>query len=332
MNLKRPTLRLSPLKPEEDDNAEHAAHAHLHALEFEYDCDAPKCQLVVHAVLPADHPEAAGKQVVDGYVQAELFSTTQDGGFGLHLRLEDQVILELGRLEYIPKKEDAAQPTADPASAPAGSTGTGQRPTLRDRRSRRLTFHLRRRTTNRVNAQRAVAGPALAVVDVEGGGAPDTKDKDTKNVEDDQSGVRVVIRLVALGEGGESLPSINEQATYLHIVRLGAAPADDVDEDVRPWVVKVVKREAVVSSLLLGSRGHCRCSLIRCRLASILSTCMKYTDCLQHHLLPLHRLATRILRLLQTTIPLLNVCFVSLHLAKSSFCRAVTWLHAVIVP
>jgi Zinc finger, C3HC4 type (RING finger) len=39
--------------------------------------------------------------------------------------------------------------------------------------------------------------------------------------------------------------SPNSQATYLHIVRLGAAPAASTP-DIRPWVVRVVKREATI--------------------------------------------------------------------------------------
>ena len=61
-------------------------------------------------------------------------------------------------------------------------------------------------------------------------------------------GVKAMIRLAALDEDGKSLSCINEQTTYLHIVRFGAPPPAD-EEDKRPWVVKVVKREATVSKL-----------------------------------------------------------------------------------
>ena len=47
-------------------------------------------------------------------------------------------------------------------------------------------------------------------------------------------------------EDGKPLPCVNEQTTYLHIVRLGAQPPAD-EQDKRPWVVKVVKRAATVS-------------------------------------------------------------------------------------
>jgi len=52
---------------------------------------------------------------------------------------------------------------------------------------------------------------------------------------------------VALDGEGKPLSSPNEQATYLHVVRMGVAPAEG-ENDVRQWVVKVVKREATIGS------------------------------------------------------------------------------------
>jgi hypothetical protein len=240
VNLKRPTLRLSPLKLEEDEGA----HAHIHALEFEYDCDAPQAALSVHVVLPSDHPEAVGKPATAGFVHSQVFSTTSEGGFGRQLRLDDQAVLELGRLEQHakPKAPSVKAPTIEAPAVPEPAhlerPGAG--------RSRRFTLHLRRRTNTGLNQpQRAVAGPALAVLD----DAADTKDT---TAHDAETGVRVMIRLAARGENGAPLPHVNEQATYLHILRVGTAPTMDDEVDARPWVVKVVKREAVVGFLYLA--------------------------------------------------------------------------------
>ncbi|KAG9313508.1 hypothetical protein JVU11DRAFT_5834 [Chiua virens] len=61
-----------------------------------------------------------------------------------------------------------------------------------------------------------------------------------------REGVRVTIRLSCLGRGQHRCTdSLTSRPTYLHIVRLGAPPAAD-EEDARPWVVKVVKREATI--------------------------------------------------------------------------------------
>ena len=86
------------------------------------------------------------------------------------------------------------------------------------RKSKRFTsFHFRKRT----HESRTVAGPALAVVDVEA--------KENAHEEKDESnlGVKAMIRLSALDENGKPLACINEQTTYLHIVRFGAAPPAD---------------------------------------------------------------------------------------------------------
>jgi hypothetical protein len=71
------------------------------------------------------------------------------------------------------------------------------------------------------------------------------KPKEDREEQADE-GVKVTIRLAALDEQGTELASPNEQITYLHVVRFGAAPSEG-EEDARPWVVKVVKREATVS-------------------------------------------------------------------------------------
>ncbi len=80
--------------------------------------------------------------------------------------------------------------------------------------------------------------------------------------------MKITIRLFALDGMGMPFPTRNEQTTYLHIVRLGPAPAGaDAEgstttgannekepateaEDARPWVVKVVKREASIGLTL----------------------------------------------------------------------------------
>jgi len=64
----------------------------------------------------------------------------------------------------------------------------------------------------------------------------------------DETGIKVVIDIEALDEEGSSLSSPNSQLTYLHIVRMGSVPLED--DDRRPWMVKVVKREAKIGSHL----------------------------------------------------------------------------------
>lgn len=231
------------------DDPEHIDSQHHHALEFEYDCDAPKCGITVHVVVPPSH-HLADKASGNSHSNILVFEAVTDGGFGKTLKLEEGATLELGRFDHQPRaqsppisdaKSDSkaeitmvspSLPSADSPTPPeegAGTEGT--------RRKRFTAFHFRKRAP----LERSVAGPALAVVDAE------TKDEKEEDKDDsDNVGVKAMIRLSALDASSKPLPCINEQTTYLHIVRFGVAPPTG-EQDKRPWVVKVVKREATVS-------------------------------------------------------------------------------------
>ncbi|KAF9010143.1 hypothetical protein BDQ17DRAFT_1347622 [Cyathus striatus] len=186
-----------------------------------------------------------------------VFEAVVDGGFGRTLKLEEGAVLELGRWEYVAGR--AASPAAAETS---GSSGDGSRPNTginnsngnTNQHRRRFThFHFRKRSQNR-----SVSGPALAVVDAEPQEAAPTNKKEGagESKEEALEGIRVTIRLAALDEQGSELASPNEQITYLHVVRFGPKPVvaegEEPVEDTRPWVVKVVKREATVRPYLLS--------------------------------------------------------------------------------
>ncbi|KAH9847448.1 hypothetical protein C2E23DRAFT_848506 [Lenzites betulinus] len=245
VNLKRPTLRLSPLENDTSDDADHVDAQHHHALEFEFDCDAPKCGIRVHVLLPPKHPMAT-KADASGFSRLLVFETVVEGGFGRTLKLEDGAMLELGRFDHkhVATAGDSAQGTS---SSPDHEKAPTPEPTAADgtqRKKRFTNFHFRKR-----NQERGVAGPALAVVDADVHPTTEGEDKPKEVKDDDEVGVRVTIRLTALDGEGKELPSPNEQVTYLHIVRFGAPPVaveSSEEEDNRPWVVKVVKREATI--------------------------------------------------------------------------------------
>ncbi|KAM5531539.1 hypothetical protein V8D89_014804 [Ganoderma adspersum] len=243
VNLKRPTLRLSPLENDASEDADHVDSQHHHALEFEYDCDAPKCAIRVYVHLSPKHP-LAGKADASGLCKLLVFETSTEGGFGKTLKFEDGAMLELGRFEYkhtASSSADAPQPSTspEPEKCSRADTPAAEVP---QRKKRFTNFYLRKR-----NRDRNVAGPALAVLDADTQAGDDDKSKEAK---EEEEGVRVNIRLVALDENGKDLPSPNEQATYLHVVRFGPPPnpveGTEEGEDNRPWVVKVVKREATI--------------------------------------------------------------------------------------
>ncbi|KAF7325690.1 RING-type domain-containing protein [Mycena kentingensis (nom. inval.)] len=255
VNLRRPTLRLSPVAAAPGLRLRDAPHL----LEFLFDCAAPQCGVHVHVHLPSTHPDAPAH---GGSLR--VFEAVVQGGFGRALGASDAAIIELARFERMPTAA-TTPPVGTPAPTAAAS---GAIPEAQTAPRRRFTpFRLRRRERQVVSA--APAGAAVAVVD-----AGDKK-ADSPEEEDDGKGVRVTIRLVALDAEGRELDSPNEQVVYLVVGRLGAVPIpvpaaaasadaevsakkeetdekkeDDTDStpdpDGRPWLVRVVKREATI--------------------------------------------------------------------------------------
>ena len=194
-----------------------------------------------------------------------IFETTLDGGFARKLDLDAGATLELARLEQAAiaaakasvaaaaKSEKSAKDPADSSTAVGieEADATGE-----TRHKKRLTFFRRKYHANgTAPAPRPVTGPALAVVDAEAHAQTVTEGMQGKVTgAEEECGVKVTIRLSALGEDGRPIfGSRNEQTTYLHVVRVGPPPgraegddAENEEEDTRPWVVKVVKREATV--------------------------------------------------------------------------------------
>ncbi|KAJ3726702.1 hypothetical protein C8R42DRAFT_389760 [Lentinula raphanica] len=277
VNLKRPTIRLSPLQSSEGEET----HGQQHAIEFEYDCDAPKCGIYVHVLLPPGHPDAppsaptplSGDGTPTKLSKLLVFELVVDGGFGKVLKMEEGAILELSRFDVTREEKekvvdanagpshsnsDASVPTSDPQATASGANHSNPR-------RKRLTHIFAKRHNSR---NLSVSGPALAVVDASSTAAnPPTPETDKSKKGEAEEGIKVTIRLAALDEQGSELASPNEQITYLSIERFGnkvhsvspeahseedktegastEAKPDD-EEDTRPWVVKVVKREATI--------------------------------------------------------------------------------------
>ena len=207
VNLKRPTIRLSPLAHSETAASEsnlhlpHTAHHQQHGLEFEFDCDAPRCGITLHAIgvpahLAADHP--ANSSVLDLHSDTHasatgpldsntsedrllLFEAIVDGGFARRLSLSDGAVLELARLEHAAhahalQRVNAAQipsSSGSPVGGASANSGDAAHSGERERARKRLTLFHRKRSGQGLRQQRqqqgqaVTAGPALAVVDAE---------------------------------------------------------------------------------------------------------------------------------------------------------------------
>ncbi|KAL1745516.1 hypothetical protein HDZ31DRAFT_36317 [Schizophyllum fasciatum] len=260
VNLKRPTLRLSPLAPLDSSDSSHALQ---HGISFSFDCDAARCGIYIYAMIPATHPDSPlykGESTSEQDENAPLtkvllYEQVTDGGFGKVLDVEDGAAIELSRFlpshkqhKTQPQSSDkvesstSLEPPSD-ASAPAPEDGSSQP----GRGARRFThFHLRRSlfhtSSDDRQRNRAASGPALAVVD--------TLDpaNHAAHAADDGSEVKLLIRLAALDAQGAELALPNEQVTFLSVARHGPKPTrrEEEEEDARPWVVRVVKREATI--------------------------------------------------------------------------------------
>lgn len=304
VNLKRPTIKLSPLTHDETEDPS-AEHHELHALEFEYDCDAPKCAISVSIVHPVGATPSAAPS--DSH-RTVVYEAVFDGGFGKTLKHEDGASLELSAFEHGKPKPrrpsisfadgkandskdnlDLAPPATIPElqapgsnsssgtatpNPPANGNTTADGAQHRERKKRFTALsHFRKRNNHSHNHNTSISGPALAVMDAEAGTASgdhdqtqagaagnagaDVAGKDVKEAKEDE-GVKVVIRLAACDEDGKEFEGgeRNEQGTYLHVVRFGPKPpvvegSKESEEDGRPWVVKVVKREATVGFAFL---------------------------------------------------------------------------------
>ncbi|CAE7157808.1 unnamed protein product [Rhizoctonia solani] len=230
VNLKRPSLRLTPLASNASNTDLGSTTKASHGLEFDYDCDAAKCRITV-TMTPNEHnksePEGNNEPVI-------IFETVTEGGFGRTLKHEHGAILDLVHHEETKETED---PTPEPVALPT-------EPAVAVTRSRRrisVPFHIRRRDRGPQQA----AGPALPVVDgdLHNATAEGSKGSGPKET----GGVDVTIQLDALDEAGEPTTPRNCQLTLLHIVKMGQPPADGA-EDTRSWVVRVVRRDALIGN------------------------------------------------------------------------------------
>ncbi|KAF7342755.1 RING-type domain-containing protein [Mycena sanguinolenta] len=211
-----------------------------HLLEFAFDCTAPKCGIHVHAHLPPTHPDAPAH---GGALRA--FETVVEGGFGCALRPADAAVIELGRFERVPPPASSSPATNSSGSGAGGKEGAPAATNGAGMERRRFTpFHFRRHANHSVTSTTSttpapVAGTALAVVDEH------TADNTGgKGDDEDEKGVRITIRLVALDANGRELDSPNEQMVYL--VTDAANTNSSEEGDMRLWVVRIIKREATI--------------------------------------------------------------------------------------
>jgi hypothetical protein len=191
-------LRLTPLasNASNTDLISEDAKA-THGLEFDYDCDAAKCRIIVTMApnLPSTSTTSPEEKKSDE--PTVIFDGVVDGGFGRTLKHEHGAILDLAHHDDT-KEADASVVEEAPAPEPVLTIPEPTVPNPRSRRRISVPFHIRRRERG---PQQAV-GPALPVVDAEAQNVAEGSSKD--HAPKDAGGVYVSITLEALDEAGES--------------------------------------------------------------------------------------------------------------------------------
>ncbi|KAL5499066.1 hypothetical protein ACEPAH_1584 [Sanghuangporus vaninii] len=196
VNLKRPSIRLSPLAASSSDPSASSssspdeptdAHGKLHqqhGLEFEFDCDAPQCLISLHAFgVPASlgepdeqehsaHLHVSGNEAGKENERLVLFEMTLPGGFARKLTLGDGAVLELARLEAAAKAHRAQLAAAAASASSANISITGDSGTntpggaasgeRHEHHRRLLTTFFRKRGNAHNNASQSQLGQAQA--------------------------------------------------------------------------------------------------------------------------------------------------------------------------
>ena len=176
-------------------------------LEFEFDCDAPKCEIVIRQPFTSSR----------GFVA--LFRSVVDGGMGRFFKLEEGTTLKSRKLELFTEG-----------------------PTFRNGQWKHITCTRLRRPSGDCVA----SGPALPVLDVDTAGTSGESEREKDFKDGTWQGVTLSICLSPLNANGGLVPTVDKQTTYLYMDRMGTPPTGGED-DTRPWVVKVIKREPMVS-------------------------------------------------------------------------------------
>ncbi len=322
VNLKRPTLHLTPVVQHFDSSASHdieAVSGQRHVLTFSYDASTPYVRITL-SLHP--HPSLAQKPIV-------LYQGQHDGGFAKTFRLpEDQALDLAGAIEKARSAsldegstddgkdlKDHAPPTsAVELQAPAseGATSNVQAQTVVDAsqtgimqaqtspaainsRRRRFPFlHSRARRNQEADIEAQILAEASGntflanqrangdVIEMQAASRP-TGEHTLEDEKTEEDGMRVLITIDAVGPDGtlgdallprdgnvrpnapcllgHALASPNSQLTHILIMGMTTSTAHETGTAAegteghsaaeathrRLWVIKVVRREAIVS-------------------------------------------------------------------------------------
>lgn len=269
VNLKRPTLLLQQLEPEGENDITAATRpvsmssAPLHSLKFNYDATTPEVHISL-SVYPSPVPGVEGKESIVEEEVKTIYSGVHPGGFNQVFQLPTSSAMDLSsavtpmpnestlsfeesklRDVSIDSNADSVNQSMgnmqlnhlsqvpDLSTVPEGAASEEERP-----RRRFGIFPRRQRPEDLENAPIEMSNRAEA--------------EQEEEVKEPEKGMRLLIRIEALGPTGDALKRQNAQLTHILISGMwipdaGSNVSQGGAGGKRVWVVKVVRREAVVS-------------------------------------------------------------------------------------
>ena len=257
VNLKRPTLllqQLEPAEPAEIQSRRDSIQDPLHILKFNYDATAPlvKITMSIYPTPPPPIPQIEGKEA-PSIVEEDpkiIYSGTHEGGFNKIFQLPTSNALDLSSaINTEANSDDASSIDQKMADINLDGPDLAAVPEVpASQFDRDLPTHPERRRFGLF--RRAQPEPDVEAAQIE----LQNRNIEAKAKEQEpkapEMGMRLLIRLDALGPEGEPLKRRNSQLT--HILLTGTSVQDTTGENPnrkRVWVIKVARREVVVSDL-----------------------------------------------------------------------------------
>jgi len=272
VNLKRPTLLLQQLEPEGENDITAAntrptsiSSAPLHSLKFNYDATTPEVHISL-SIYPSPVPGVEGKESIVEEEVKTIYSGVHPGGFNQIFQLPPSSAMDLSSavapmpnestlsFEDSKLRDVSIDSNADSVNQSMGNmqlNHLSQVPELstvpeggaaaqeEERPRRRFGIFPRRQRPEDLESA-PIEMSNRAEVEQE------------EEIKEPERGMRLLIRIEALGPTGDALKRQNAQLTHILISGMwipdaGSNIAQGGAGGKRVWVVKVVRREAVVS-------------------------------------------------------------------------------------
>ncbi|WVR06274.1 hypothetical protein IAU60_003304 [Kwoniella sp. DSM 27419] len=264
VNLKRPTLLLQQLVPEEpprnsadlqEEDIVSAApkgesymppNGPLHLLKFNYDATTPQVRIILEWY-PTPQPPIEGKEsIVEDHEPKLVYSGLHAGGFGQTFSLPHHAALDLSTA-IVERDEEAIKKSMEnkrdlegtaPAVPPPGISS--EQPQANDttenlnevngtegnQASGMRRFNPFRRNRNEEDLEAGMSGIELTNTNAGVNAAGETQQEGEKKEKEIEQGMRLLIRIDGLGPEGHSLKRVNAQLTHILISGTWVADKD----------------------------------------------------------------------------------------------------------